>query len=75
MKLDYVYYFSLCDIGYVFNIGFEKVYVAGDTDVTEENKNVICDIAFLPVGGTYTMNYKEASELANIIKPKIVINL
>jgi L-ascorbate metabolism protein UlaG (beta-lactamase superfamily) len=31
------------------------------------------DIAFLPVGGTYTMDYEEASEAANIIKPKYAI--
>ena len=30
-------------------------------------------MAFLPVGGTYTMDYKEAADLANIIKPKIAV--
>lgn len=60
-------------VGYIINIDNQKLYIAGDTDMTEESKNVKCDIAFLPVGGTYTMNYKEASTLANIIKPKIVI--
>ena len=30
-------------------------------------------MAFLPVGGTYTMNYEEAANLANAIKAKIVI--
>lgn len=60
-------------VGYILNINNIKYYIAGDTDITEENKKVKCDIAFLPVGGTYTMNYKEAAELANIIKPKYVI--
>ena len=27
----------------------------------------------MPIGGTYTMDYKEAATLANIIKPSVVI--
>ena len=60
-------------VGYVININNQKIYIAGDTDLTDESKKVKCDIAFLPVGGTYTMDYKEASTLANIINPSIVI--
>ena len=48
-------------------------YMAGDTDVTEENRKVKCDVAFVPVGGTYTMDFKEAAQLINIIKPKFAI--
>lgn len=32
-----------------------------------------CDIALVPIGGTYTMNYEEAAKLVNQISPKIVI--
>lgn len=60
-------------VGYIININNIQYYIAGDTDLTNESKNVKCDIAFLPVGGTYTMDYKEASILANEIQPKIVI--
>ena len=60
-------------VGYLININNIRYYIAGDTDITNENKKVKCDVAFLPVGGTYTMNYKEAAELANTIKPKIAI--
>lgn len=60
-------------VGYIIDICDKKYYIAGDTDITEENKNVKCDIAFLPIGGVYTMNYEEAASLANIIKPKTVI--
>ena len=49
------------------------IYVAGDTDITEENKKVKCDIALVPVGGTYTMTYEEAAELINTIKPQLTI--
>ena len=60
-------------VGYVIEINGIKYYIAGDTDITEESKKVKCDIAFIPVGGTYTTNYKEAAYLANEIKPQIAI--
>ena len=60
-------------VGYVIHINDISYYIAGDTDMTEEAKLVKCDVVFLPVGGTYTMDYMEASILANTIKPKIVI--
>lgn len=60
-------------LGYIIEINKIRYYIAGDTDITPENKQVKCDVAFIPVGGTYTMNYEEAAELTNIIKPKIVV--
>ena len=60
-------------VGYVIELNGVKYYIAGDTDKTEENKKVRCDVAFVPVGGTYTMTSKEAAELVNIIKPKIAV--
>ncbi len=60
-------------IGYIVNIKNNKVYVMGDTDVIDEIKDISCDICFVPIGGTYTMNYKEASNYINMIKPKEVI--
>ena len=60
-------------VGYLVNIEGKVIYIAGDTDITEENKNVVCDIALVPIGGTYTTTYEEAAELVNIIKPKLVI--
>ena len=60
-------------VGYVVEIDNEKIYVAGDTDNTEEARNVICDIACVPIGGTYTMTYKEAVDLILAIKPKVAI--
>ena len=60
-------------VGFIINLDGEKYYIAGDTDNVPEIQNVECDVAFLPVGGTYTMNYEEAANLANAIKAKIVI--
>ena len=60
-------------VGYIIIINGIRYYIAGDTDITEENKQVKCDVAFVPVGGTYTMDFKEAASLINEIKPKIAI--
>ena len=60
-------------VGYIIIINGIRYYIAGDTDITEENKQVKCDVAFVPVGGTYTMDFKEAAYLINEIKPKIAI--
>ena len=60
-------------VGYIIIINGIRYYIAGDTDITEENKQVKCDVAFVPVGGTYTMDFKEAASLINEIKSKIAI--
>ena len=60
-------------VGYLLNLQGYTYYIAGDTDITEENKKVICEVAFVPVGGTYTMDSKEAAELVNQIKPSIAV--
>lgn len=60
-------------VGYIIDLNDIKYYIAGDTDITEENKLVDCDVALIPIGGTYTTTYEEAAELTNIIKPKKVI--
>ena len=60
-------------IGYIITLDDIRYYIAGDTDITEENRKVKCDVAFVPVGGTYTMNSKEAAQLINEIQPKIAV--
>ena len=60
-------------VGYIIEIKGIRYYIAGDTDITEENKKVKCDVALVPVGGTYTMDFKEAARLINEIKPKIAV--
>lgn len=60
-------------VGYIVTVDGKRIYVAGDTDNIEEARNIKCDIACVPVGGTYTMNYKEAVELIKAIKPEIAI--
>lgn len=60
-------------LGYIVTIDNTTYYIAGDTDITEEANNIKCDIAFIPIGGHFTMDVKEATELVKRINPKIVI--
>ena len=60
-------------VGYIITLDDIKYYIAGDTDITEENRKVKCDVAFVPVGGTYIMDFKEAAQLINEIQPKIAV--
>ena len=56
-------------VSYIVKIDNCVIYVAGDTDITPEALNVKCDIAFVPVGGTYTMTANEAAELMLHVLP------
>ena len=60
-------------VGYIIEIKGIRYYIAGDTDITEENRKVKCDVAFVPVGGTYTMDFKEAAYLINEIELKVAV--
>ena len=60
-------------VGYVLMTGGRRIYIAGDTDATKEAKAVKCDIAIVPIGGTYTMDAKKAAELVNTIRPDIAV--
>lgn len=60
-------------VGYIIRIGDADFYIAGDTDANDEITQIKCDVAFVPIGGTYTMEYKEAASLINTIKPKIAV--
>ena len=60
-------------VGYVLRTDGNRIYIAGDTDATKEAKAVKCEIALVPIGGTYTMDAKKAAELVNIIRPDIAV--
>ena len=60
-------------VGYIVRIDGQRIYVAGDTDATKEAKQVKCDIALVPIGGTYTMDAKKAAELINEIRPTYAV--
>ncbi len=60
-------------VGYVVEIEGRRIYHAGDTDVIPEMGQIRCDVAMLPMGGTYTMDAAEAAEAVKLINPQVVI--
>jgi len=60
-------------LGFIIAVDGMRIYDAGDTDMIPEMKNYICDIALLPVSGTYVMTADEAAEATLMIKPKVAI--
>ncbi len=60
-------------VGYIFTVEGQRIYIAGDTDHIPEMKDYRCDIALIPVSGTYVMTPEEAAQAANDIKPKVAV--
>jgi L-ascorbate metabolism protein UlaG (beta-lactamase superfamily) len=61
-------------VGYIIELEGKRIYVAGDTDLTDEMKTLEdINVAILPVGGTYTMNATEAAEATHYINPELAI--
>lgn len=60
-------------VGYVITVGGVRIYLAGDTDRIPEMKQIRCDIALLPVSGTYVMTADEAVQAALDIKPQVAV--
>lgn len=60
-------------VGYIVTLDDGRIYFAGDTDVIPEMADFDCDIALLPVSGTYVMTVEEAVEAAALIQPQIVV--
>lgn len=60
-------------LGYVIELDGVRIYDAGDIDKIPEGEDVKADIAFVPIGGTFTMNAKEAAAFVNQMKPKVAV--
>ena len=60
-------------LGFIVKVGEERIYFAGDTDRIPEMADIRCDVALLPVGGTYTMSAEEAAQAAADIKPQVAV--
>ena len=50
-----------------------RIRLSVDTDHVPEMAGLRCDVALLPVGGTYTMDAEEAARAAADIEPEAVI--
>jgi L-ascorbate metabolism protein UlaG (beta-lactamase superfamily) len=60
-------------VGYVVTVDRVRVYFAGDTDHIPEMADIGCDVALLPVSGTYVMTVEEAAGAARTLSPQIVV--
>ncbi len=63
-------------MGVILVVEGSRLYYAGDTDFIEpmnDLKDEKIDVAFLPIGGTFTMDIDEATEAVLAIEPKMVI--
>lgn len=62
-------------LGYVMTLDGEptRYYVSGDTDQNADNDAVSCDVALVPIGGTYTCDPRQAAALVNALHPAAVV--
>lgn len=60
-------------VGYIVELDGVKIYHAGDCDAFPHMRDFECDIALLPVSGTYVMNPSEAVDAVNMLHPKVAI--
>jgi L-ascorbate metabolism protein UlaG (beta-lactamase superfamily) len=60
-------------LGFIVTWGGERLYFAGDTDRIPEMADIECDVALLPIGGTYTMDVEEAVQAAADIRSKVYV--
>jgi L-ascorbate metabolism protein UlaG (beta-lactamase superfamily) len=60
-------------VGYVITVDGVRLYFTGDTDPIPEMEDIDCDVALLPVSGTYVMTAEEAVEAARTLSPDIVV--
>lgn len=60
-------------VGYIFTMDGADYYHAGDTDHIHELETVKADVAFVPIGGTYTMDFEEAAGLVKVINPGVAV--
>ncbi len=60
-------------VGYVLELGGATYYHAGDTDHLPELEDVRTDVAFVPIGGTYTMDAREAGGLVRAMSPGLAV--
>jgi L-ascorbate metabolism protein UlaG (beta-lactamase superfamily) len=60
-------------VGYIVTLNNKRIYHTGDTDEIPEMAQIKCDIALMPVSGTYVMTAREAAQAVNRLKPALAI--
>jgi L-ascorbate metabolism protein UlaG (beta-lactamase superfamily) len=60
--------------GFILSVGGLRIYDAGDTERIPEMKSIRCDLAFFPLGQTYTMgSVAEAAQAALDVGASVVV--
>ena len=60
-------------VGYLFEFGGRSYYHAGDTDALPELESLDPDVAMVPIGGTYTMDWEEAAGFVKAMEPRMAV--
>ena len=60
-------------VGYVLELDGHRYYHGGDTDALPELESLRTDVALVPIGGTYTMDYREAAGLVKAMRPQVAV--
>jgi L-ascorbate metabolism protein UlaG (beta-lactamase superfamily) len=60
-------------VGYVLELDGRRYYHGGDTDAVPELESLRTDVAMVPIGGTYTMDYREAAGLVKAMQPQLAV--
>jgi L-ascorbate metabolism protein UlaG (beta-lactamase superfamily) len=60
-------------VGYLFEFGGRSYYHAGDTDALTELESLDPDVAMVPIGGTYTMDWEEAAGFVKAMEPRMAV--
>ena len=62
-------------LGYVLTLDGDptRYFCAGDTDQNPDNEGVRCDVALVPIGGTYTMDARQAAAFVNALRPRVAV--
>lgn len=60
-------------VGYLLELGGGTCYLAGDTDHLPELESLTTDVAFVPIGGTYTMDVPEAAAFVKAMSPGLAV--
>jgi L-ascorbate metabolism protein UlaG (beta-lactamase superfamily) len=60
-------------LGYVIELDDFRVYHAGDTDLIPEMSGIKCDVALVPVSGTYVMTADEAVLACDTLRADAIV--
>jgi L-ascorbate metabolism protein UlaG (beta-lactamase superfamily) len=60
-------------VGYLLQLGDTSYYHAGDTDHLPELESLDAQVAFVPIGGTYTMDVPQAAGFVRAMSPQLAV--